>query len=1054
MKKILSLILTIAMVFTLVPGLAATASAGDAEETIGTVGTYKVLLPKAVSLPEDANSTTDVTSVTGSDTSWGVAGAASWYAVSGTVDINNTVTVNGDVHLILKDGCNLTVKVSAENQAGICVSGSNSLTIYVQSAGSEMGKLTACGGACAAGIGGGYGADSGNITINGGKVTAVGGSLNYWGYCDGGAGIGGGYNGDGKNITINGGAVIAQGGYYAAGIGGGYNPGGGNKGNGEHITINGGTVSASGGNGEFGGGAGIGGGIDGIGSYIAINGGTVIAACGNNNDGTFSDGAAIGNGHTNRTLTASNIKVSAALTVKAGNDNPPSALIEHTDSQDLASSFVNKHYATIMIPHIHCICGEDDCSGSGHNAKQQWTEWTKTDSLPSEAGYYYLGEDVTISTAWYPVSGTYLCLNGHVIQMTDKNQGVIIVNEDTEFTLTDCKDTVHYFNIDSKSMLISYCGDQAPEVEYEISMLQEYDQENAYFKVLGGCITGGFTQSGGGIVNLGTFNMYSGNIVGNGAGVGGGIANGGDFNLYGGNISGNCGAFACGGVFNSGTFNMFGGTIDANFGMLFGGGVYNKSGSFNMSGGTICRNKAAMGSGVINNVDTEAGYQPAFNMTGGSITENTAIDSLFGFPLSEVKVYGIISVGGGVYNSSTMTVGGTAKITKNFSENGVTEDNLYIAENSAVSLGTDEDKPADEMNIKVTMEAETGKFTSNGNSSDVQHFKSDNKKYSVAFNKNHLELVENKIKYVLNGGSWAEGYSAPLVYNAGETALPNANNIVRKGFEFEGWYDVDDRLVKDISSYTGEVLLYAKWKDVTTPKLAAAAGAVIGAAAVGTALAASKLVNEYLDKKDTSAAGAVFVSGSCPKDSSCPLSQFTDLDTHKWYHDGIHYCVENELIKGYPGKVFEPNGNITRVQLLTVLWRLAGKPSADYLLSAKDVEGDEWYIEAVRWAKAEGICDGRSEDVFGPNEELTREEFADILFRYAKYKGFNVSKFISSADASQFEDLSMVSDEKLEGMYYCIGIGVIGGNNGRLNPKANTTRAEASAMLQRFCETK
>lgn len=181
------------------------------------------------------------------DTNW----AAGWYVVEGTVDLPARVTVTGDVHLILKDGCKLNA-----NQ-GIQVGTGNSLTIYAQSEDeSKMGCLTATGRMYAAGIGGE------GITICGGIVTATGGNS--------GAGIGGGDYGAGKDITIYGGIVTATGEIRGAGIGGG------NDGAGEDITIYGGTVTATGG--DFA--AGIGGGDYGAGQDITIKGGTVTATGG------------------------------------------------------------------------------------------------------------------------------------------------------------------------------------------------------------------------------------------------------------------------------------------------------------------------------------------------------------------------------------------------------------------------------------------------------------------------------------------------------------------------------------------------------------------------------------------------------------------------------------------------------------------------------------------------------------------------------------------------------------------------------------------------------
>lgn len=260
--------------------------------------------------------------------------SSGWYYVEGSLNINQTITVTGNIKLILMDGCDLTVTGSDLN-AGVYVSEGNSLTIYAQSQEKNMGKLTATGGYYGAGIGGsakGANGVGGTVTINGGLVNATGGDwsagigggtngadgtvtvnggiVNAKGGSTFGAGIGGGANGDGGTVTINGGTVTAIGDLCGAGIGGGVNGAGGNitinkgmvkatggegsagigggggqnsKGNGGTVTINDGTVIATGGgigSKEYGNGAGIGGGANGTGGTITIKGGTVTATGG------------------------------------------------------------------------------------------------------------------------------------------------------------------------------------------------------------------------------------------------------------------------------------------------------------------------------------------------------------------------------------------------------------------------------------------------------------------------------------------------------------------------------------------------------------------------------------------------------------------------------------------------------------------------------------------------------------------------------------------------------------------------------------------------------
>lgn len=224
-----------------------------------------------------AENTATATLVTAGDTAWSDTTTGGWYVVEGDTSIESRVTVTGNVHLILTDGCKLSVN------RGIEVTRGNSLTIYAQSGGTGELIATATG-ADDAGIGGGFILNCGAVTLNGGKVTATG------------TGMGAGIGGNGGNITINGGIVEATGGGSGDGIGGtggnivvnggqitartgGSGAGiGGSRGN---ITISGGTVQATGGNG----GAGIGGTSGATQATVTIKGGNVTAIGKNNSDG-------------------------------------------------------------------------------------------------------------------------------------------------------------------------------------------------------------------------------------------------------------------------------------------------------------------------------------------------------------------------------------------------------------------------------------------------------------------------------------------------------------------------------------------------------------------------------------------------------------------------------------------------------------------------------------------------------------------------------------------------------------------------------------------------
>ena len=271
---------------------------------------------------------------------WGEAGKETWYVVTGEdVTLSQGAICTGDVRLILADGAKLTAK-GAENHAGITVSEAYnqcyrpiSLTIYGQAA--QSGQLEANGGCYSAGIGGGYEEPGSYITINGGVVTATGGS-NTWGF-DCGAGIGGGFDGSAEMITINGGTVTANGGDKAPGIGSGIGK------DCSYIYINGGTVTANGGFQATGIGCG---GWNGKASSIYINGGMVTANGGK-------DASGIGSGLEGPTP---EIYVAVSLIIKADGNNPPTTVVYE---KDLASSLTDKRYVTITEPYFNITANQD-----------------------------------------------------------------------------------------------------------------------------------------------------------------------------------------------------------------------------------------------------------------------------------------------------------------------------------------------------------------------------------------------------------------------------------------------------------------------------------------------------------------------------------------------------------------------------------------------------------------------------------------------------------------------------------------------------------------------
>ena len=203
-----------------------------------------------------------------------------------------------------------------------------------------------------------------------------------------------------------------------------------------------------------------------------------------------------------------------------------------------------------------------------------------------------------------------------------------------------------------------------------------------------------------------------------------------------------------------------------------------------------------------------------------------------------------------------------------------------------------------------------------------------------------------------------------------------------------------------------------------------------------------------IEELDSSAAYTV-----CAKDDSCPLGAFGDLTAAAWYDDGVHYCLENGLMRGVSGGKFLPDGSTTRAQLVTILWRLEGSPETTGAARFNDTAGSAWYTEAVRWAAGCGVVKGYDNGCFGPNDAVTREQMAAILYRYAQHKGYDVSTG-EDTNILSFDDAFAVSEYAIPAMQWACGSGMVRGiardGGMALAPRDTTTRAQTATLLMRF----
>lgn len=176
---------------------------------------------------------------------------------------------------------------------------------------------------------------------------------------------------------------------------------------------------------------------------------------------------------------------------------------------------------------------------------------------------------------------------------------------------------------------------------------------------------------------------------------------------------------------------------------------------------------------------------------------------------------------------------------------------------------------------------------------------------------------------------------------------------------------------------------------------------------------------------------------------------FTDVQAGAWYADAVKYVFDQGLMNGMSAQEFGPDGQVTRGQVVTILWRLAGSPT----VSGKafpDVSASAWYADAVAWASANGVVSGYENGGFGPGDPVTREQLAAILYRYAQLSGKDTDQ---TADLSGYTDSVTISAWAPQALKWAVGSGLISGTGTHtLSPRGTATRAQIAVILQNFCK--
>ena len=353
-----------------------------------------------------------------------------------------------------------------------------------------------------------------------------------------------------------------------------------------------------------------------------------------------------------------------------------------------------------------------------------------------------------------------------------------------------------------------------------------------------------------------------------------------------------------------------------------------------------------------------------------------------------------------------------------------------------------------------------------------------------------VKAVWKDIVYTVKFSDGAGKTETATVKYGEKLILPACSLTAPAGKEFKAWnVNGVEKKVGDAVAVSADMTITAVWKDIpgsiTVPKTENGKLAISGERAEagdkvtitvtpdegykldkltvtdkdGKEIEVTALGNDKYsfvmpkgDAKITASFSAIITI--CPKDETCPIHNYTDSKTTAWYHDGVHYCIENGLMIGVAKELFAPNGITTRAQIVTILWRMEGEPAVDYTMSFKDVKDGKWYTEAIRWAQSVGVVEGYNADTFGPNNTITREQMATILWRYSKYKGIDVSVG-EDTNILSYEDAANVKGWAMDGMQWAFGAGIIVGiekdNSMYLDPQGNAVRSQSATMIYRFC---
>ena len=271
---------------------------------------------------------------------------------------------------------------------------------------------------------------------------------------------------------------------------------------------------------------------------------------------------------------------------------------------------------------------------------------------------------------------------------------------------------------------------------------------------------------------------------------------------------------------------------------------------------------------------------------------------------------------------------------------------------------------------------------------DVVCSKSDSKIWSVTL--------------VTDGGTINSGNVTAYIEGVG-AVLPT--DVTRRNYIFLGWFTANNIRVTEISAAdSGDKIFYAHWM---------AAGAIPGIIdAIGDSM------------------------------------RFDDVTKGDWFYKDVEYVYNEGIMDGVSKREFAPNETLTRAMIVKILYRIEGEPASYRSSDFNDVESGRWYTGAVAWAAEKEIVKGYGNGKFGPNDPVTREQLAAILYRYTQYKGWSTTA--ASGSLKGFADAASVSSYAVDAMNWAVDEGLLKGANNKLSPKSNATRAQVAAIIHRY----